>query len=269
LPVILDTFEFIFGAIGEVIKQLTPIITFAFNAAKAVISAALVFIQGLIQNIGYLIKGNWSAIWDNMLITMQNLWDNSIKPFLNTLPAFFTSIGADMIAGAIKGILANADAVFETLKEKVFGPAIDAIKNFLGIHSPSKVFARIGFDIVRGVQIGVWKQADYLIEDMRAVAMQAAQAFSVASQAAAVQYQATVVPVGDDYKYEGQVSNTPSMPTPVDDGLDQHSRRHDVEQPTYRPQPATINLDGHRLSDLMLNRYGYVFQSTARRFAGR
>lgn len=73
--------------------------------------------------------------------------------------ASFVSLGGQMMAGLAHGITGAAGAVLDAIKGAVNG-AIDAAKNMLGIHSPSKVFAGIGDNTVAGYVNAVDAGAD-------------------------------------------------------------------------------------------------------------
>ena len=71
--------------------------------------------------------------------------------------------GKDLIQGFINGIASKAWAVISKATE-VVGGAVTAVKNFLGINSPSRVFMEIGKYTAQGMSIGLDKYA-YLAED--------------------------------------------------------------------------------------------------------
>jgi phage-related protein len=66
--------------------------------------------------------------------------------------------GADLIRGFLNGISSMVGALVEKAKN-VAGSAIDAVKNKLGIHSPSRVFAAIGRFLGLGLINGIDKTA--------------------------------------------------------------------------------------------------------------
>lgn len=63
-------------------------------------------------------------------------------------------IGRAMIAGLIRGIKAAGSGILDAMKGAVTG-AVDAVEKTLGIQSPSKVFAEIGFMTGAGMAQGV------------------------------------------------------------------------------------------------------------------
>lgn len=73
---------------------------------------------------------------------------------LVTLPAKAAGIGADIIAGITKGLLAKWDELTATVG-KIAGSVKDVFKNALGIQSPSRVFAEFGRQTTAGYEQGV------------------------------------------------------------------------------------------------------------------
>jgi TP901 family phage tail tape measure protein len=71
----------------------------------------------------------------------------------------FASIGTGIVEGIVSGISGSAGMITDTLKS-VAGGALDSAKSFLGINSPSKVFAdQVGTSIPEGIALGVANSA--------------------------------------------------------------------------------------------------------------
>ena len=77
---------------------------------------------------------------------------DTIKRFLNTRD--FSSIPKDIIAGFSNGLRTGAIEVWNAAVEMVTG-LVQRVKDFLGIHSPSTVFAAIGGFIIAGLILGL------------------------------------------------------------------------------------------------------------------
>jgi tape measure domain-containing protein len=67
--------------------------------------------------------------------------------------------GADLVIGLVNGISSNAGAVVNKIKE-VCGAALNAVKAFFGIHSPSTVMAQIGGFLMEGLAGGIDRGSD-------------------------------------------------------------------------------------------------------------
>lgn len=63
--------------------------------------------------------------------------------------------GREIISGMLKGISNAMKGIGRWLKKNVVDPVINAVKNFFGIGSPSKVFSAIGGDLIRGLLRGL------------------------------------------------------------------------------------------------------------------
>ena len=149
------------------------------------------FLSEAITNIG-----NWfKDLWNGIVATFSGIGQwfgdrvNDIKNFFSGIPGaiggffqdawnrvteifgkigeWFSKIdlvqaGKDMIDGLVKGISGAKDAVINKIKEIASG-ALDAIKNFFGIHSPSKVMAQMGTYMMQGWSIGMDKSSSLAI----------------------------------------------------------------------------------------------------------
>ncbi len=159
---------FVLGGGAIVIAGLVaPFSALAFAAGALgigmlpVIGIALAVVAGIVA-IGaaaYLIYANWGAIggW------FAGLWQGIKGTFAGavgwfaSLPTRFAQIGRDMISGLIRGIF----GMFGSLKTTIVGVASSAagwFKAKLGIHSPSRVFAGFGGNIVDGLTNGIAAQ---------------------------------------------------------------------------------------------------------------
>ena len=67
----------------------------------------------------------------------------------------FEECGGDVWEGFKKGITDAAKGIYEWVKTNMVDPFVNAVKNILGIHSPSTVFEDIGSSIIDGLQNGV------------------------------------------------------------------------------------------------------------------
>ncbi len=159
---------FVLGGGAIVIAGLVaPFSALAFAAGALgigmlpVIGIALAVVAGIVA-IGaaaYLIYSSWGAIggwfaglWQGIKGTFAGAVD-----WFASLPTRFAQIGRDMISGLIRGIF----GMFGSLKTTIVGVASSAagwFKAKLGIHSPSRVFAGFGGNIVDGLTNGIAAQ---------------------------------------------------------------------------------------------------------------
>ena len=101
------------------------------------------------------------------MLALGNGMIDNIKNITNLIPSIFTSIknafansgwidiGKNLIDGIIQGIKNAIPAMLETLKGAA-GNALNAVKNFFGIKSPSRLFRdEVGKYIPQGIAVGV------------------------------------------------------------------------------------------------------------------
>src|SRR5690606_34431699 len=114
--------------------------------AVAVIAAVLAVGAVIYQLITY---------WDDVVEGVKLIWSDLWAWFKENSPIVdFVRMGADLIAGLVRGITGAVGAVVSAVTGAV-GSAIDAAKDVLGIASPSKVFAEIGDNTAQGYVQGV------------------------------------------------------------------------------------------------------------------
>jgi tape measure domain-containing protein len=70
------------------------------------------------------------------------------------LAGAFISVGSNIIGGIVTGLRSAAGDVVNEI-EKICGSALDAVKKFFGIHSPSTVMAGVGGFIMQGLAQGI------------------------------------------------------------------------------------------------------------------
>ena len=142
----------IISAIPQLVAQIPQIIaaivtTIASNLPQ-ILQSGVSIIQSLIQGILSLIGSVASAI-GNIASTIVN--------GLMSLPGQLVSIGSQIIQGLVNGIMSGVSSVVSAIGN-VVSSAVSAAKNFLGIHSPSRVFRdQIGWMITQGMALGIKK----------------------------------------------------------------------------------------------------------------
>lgn len=82
---------------------------------------------------------------------------------LASIPGRVASIGSNIIQGIVNGVTGAAGRLIDAVKGAV-GNAIEGAKNLLGIHSPSRVFRKIGQYTMQGAALGVDDDADLLLQ---------------------------------------------------------------------------------------------------------
>lgn len=138
-----------------------------FSIGQLLLANPILLAVALIATAVYLIYKNWtpikaffSDVWDSIVASASRGIENTINTisglwtYVKKLPSQFMTIGGQIIDGLWQGISAK----WEALKAKVaeIGDSISStVKEKLGIHSPSRVFAEIGLNTMTGLQQGL------------------------------------------------------------------------------------------------------------------
>lgn len=135
--------------------------------------------KGILDGLTNLLRGiDWAQVGQTALEYLQNIDWASIVESLFTLigtfigsmvellaPTFasvgnwisshFTDIGQNGIQGFLNGMGSLLADIGSWIQQHMIDPLVNAVKNMLGIHSPSTVFADIGHNLVLGLLNGV------------------------------------------------------------------------------------------------------------------
>lgn len=141
--------QIISSIINTLIENLPQIISTGIQLLGALISGIIQAIPSLIAAIPQII----SAIWDT--ITAVNWGD----------------LGRNIIDGVIQGVRNAASSLIQVFKD-LASDALDAVKDFFGIHSPSRVMRdqvgkMIPAGMAEGVEEGMDDEEDRIVEAMR------------------------------------------------------------------------------------------------------
>lgn len=145
-----------------------------WNSIQAIVAAVMPSIQGIISAFQAAMSGNWyqfgaslRQVWDNNWKIIGNILSSAINNIVNTAKSLINRIittfkttnwlqvGKAIIDGLIKGLNNGKQAVINAIIA-IGKAAIEAIKGFLGISSPSKVFEiEIGGNMMTGWVRGI------------------------------------------------------------------------------------------------------------------
>lgn len=120
-------------------------------------------IDSIITGIGTMIENvNWGEILAkigaailSLLAQVPSFVIGRLAGISNLWGSIFRALGLDSIAGFFEGISEKLRNVGAWLKENLVDPVVNWIKNLLGIHSPSTVFAEIGKNLILGLFNGI------------------------------------------------------------------------------------------------------------------
>jgi TP901 family phage tail tape measure protein len=127
----------------------------AFSAGIAYLGQAWAWLKGNARNILQLSGPIGQAalfIWDNWA-TIKTAFAQGLA-FVSGLVGRFLSVGRAIIDGLVSGITAAPGRIWAALK-RIIGGAWQNAKEFLGIASPSRLFATMGGHISSGLAMGI------------------------------------------------------------------------------------------------------------------
>lgn len=159
---------FLSTVIANVAAWVAGMASNAVSAGSRFISGIAGFISALPGNIASWLSGvisavvGWASQFASNATSAASQFASNIIDGLASIPGQVTSIGSDIIRGMVNGVTSAADRLIDSVKGAV-GDAIDAAKNLLGIHSPSRVFRKIGQYTMQGAALGVDDDADVLL----------------------------------------------------------------------------------------------------------
>ena len=150
---------------------ITAMAGFVTSAASNIVSA----IRGAIANLPATLAGIGSNGISSLgsairgavgfVTSAASSLGSSIMGALSSIPGRVASIGSQIVQGIANGISGAAGVVVNKITD-VVGGAIDAAKNLLGIHSPSRVFRKIFGYVMQGAALGIDDTADEPVKSM-------------------------------------------------------------------------------------------------------
>lgn len=120
-------------------------------------------IEGGIRLIAALASGLIRAI-PNLVSKIPQIISSIVIGIINGIPAIF-DVGKNIVEGLWNGIKNMGSWITGKVKD-FFGGIVGGVKNFLGIHSPSKVFAGIGGFMAEGLGEGFDDQFKFVKKDI-------------------------------------------------------------------------------------------------------
>lgn len=159
---------FLSTVIANVAAWVANMASNAVSAGSRFISGIAGFMSALPGNIASWLSGvistvvGWVSQFASNATSAASQFASNLIDGLASIPGQVISIGSDIIQGMVNGVTSAADRLIDSVKGAV-DDAIDAAKNLLGIHSPSRVFRKIGQYTMQGAALGVDDDADVLL----------------------------------------------------------------------------------------------------------
>lgn len=159
---------FLSRVIANVAAWVANMASNAVSAGSRFVSGIAGFLSALPGNIASWLSGaistvvGWVSQFASKATSAASQFANNLINGLASIPGKVASIGSNIIQGMVKGVTEAAGRLIDSVKGAV-GDAINAAKNLLGIHSPSRVFRKIGQYTMQGAALGVDDDADVLL----------------------------------------------------------------------------------------------------------
>lgn len=173
ITVAVQTFQIFWAQWGGTILEYTKGI---FGFIVNVIAAAVDIIKGIVQAVSAALKGDWQGAWDAIKAGASAAWGHLKSAFSDGAAAVWAivqkvgkdlgdafdamwkgakDVGSNIVQGIANGISNGIQWVVDAARE-VAGAALQAVKDFLGIKSPSTVMeSQVGFQMSAGVAKGI------------------------------------------------------------------------------------------------------------------
>lgn len=159
---------FLSMVITNVVAWVANMASNAVSAGSRFISGIAGFLSALPGNIASWLSGvistvvGWVSQFASNATSAASQFASNLINGLASIPGQVTSIGSNIIQGMVNGVTGAAGRLIDSVKGAV-DDAINAAKNLLGIHSPSRVFRKIGQYTMQGAALGVDDDADVLL----------------------------------------------------------------------------------------------------------
>lgn len=156
IPILQGLVDFL-GFVASAIGLVVEIIAYFCTASQELGAAITDFILGIRDNIG-----QWFSDIGNWFTNLPGMIWNAISD----IGTWLIDAGRNLIQGLIDGIVSMAGKIWDAIKN-VCGGAIDFVKGIFGIHSPSKVFAKLGAQTMQGYAVGLLEGLNYIETSMK------------------------------------------------------------------------------------------------------
>lgn len=159
---------FLSTVIANVAAWVANMASNAVSAGSRFISGIAGFMSALPGNIASWLSGvistvvGWVSQFASNATSAASQFASNLINGLASIPDQVTSIGSNIIQGMVNGVTGAAGRLIDSVKGAV-DDAINGAKNLLGIHSPSRVFRKIGQYTMQGAALGVDDDADVLL----------------------------------------------------------------------------------------------------------
>lgn len=146
------------AGIDVVISFIKGVASMLGKIIQAGFDLMLAFINGLADGI----RRNTNAMIDAMQNLMSAVVEAGIKALTGSITGFF-KVGVNIVDGLMNGIKSMITAV-SRVAAGIGTSILESAKKALGIHSPSRLFAEIGKNVVAGMTTGITKNEKQAVD---------------------------------------------------------------------------------------------------------
>lgn len=190
-------------------EQIIAILKGVWAIIAATVATAVKLVGDIIRFAMQVINGDWAGAWQTFLTFLGHIWDgvrsivsagwDTVKALLGGIVSFLgdlgsrvgsaaLGIGKAIMDGIVNGVKAGANLLKDVVVDSVMTP-VNAVKELLGIHSPSTVFEEIGANMNRGTIKGLGKtKAAVILAALGVMTAVIDQVNAVANDPAVIRY---------------------------------------------------------------------------------
>lgn len=145
-----------------ILALVAPLVSLLAPAIQFVVGVLSVMIQIVVEVITWLVKlatgseeaqAQVVAAWNNVLSFFGTI-GAAIGGFFSGAVTWLVEAGQNIIQGLIDGITGAVDGLFGFIND-IGANIADTFASVLGIHSPSRVFAAFGKNVIAGLENGL------------------------------------------------------------------------------------------------------------------
>lgn len=186
--------NFVTSVWNAIYSTVSSVLSSIWATVSSVFSTVYNFIAGIVSSIFNTVRSVFNSIWSTISSIASSIWNSVSSTFNNikntvvnaitgaltgikNMASDFISAGKNIIDGIVKGIINAKDMVVNKIKDICSG-ALDAVKSFFGIKSPSRVMAKMGGYIMEGFGNGIEDETSAVARQMFNAAQSVQDSFS-------------------------------------------------------------------------------------------
>ena len=179
--------QMVMGVIGGIFQVawslIVGIVQIAWGVLKNIVGTGIDVVLGIIKLFAKLFTGDWQGAFDAALGIVRDIWHGIVGIF-NGID--LVGIGKNVVQGLINGLSSMMGSVSSMVK-KIADKIPQGIKDFLGIHSPSRVLRELGQFAGKGLGLGIEDTISFVNKSAENMAEAAVPDLSAANAAGSYQ----------------------------------------------------------------------------------